>query len=200
MAGPKSPPSETTILRDGTFGALHPPLAWKNEPMPFEFQPRLVGSLVQLRPLEEQDFEALYAVASDPLLWEQHPNKDRHQIEVFRDFFQAALDSEGAFAVIDNQTGEVIGSSRYHGYDEEGSEIEVGFTFLARKYWGGVYNREMKKLMLDHAFTFVNSVIFAIGPDNWRSRKAVEKVGAVFVEEVTEGPRGHRVVYRFSKP
>ncbi len=147
--------------------------------MPFELQPTLKGELLELRPLRPEDFHDLYAVASDPLIWEQHPSNDRYQESVFTEFFQDALDSGGALIAVDRQDGRVIGSSRFHGYDEAISEIEIGWTFLARSYWGGVYNREMKKLMLQHAFQFVGSVIFLIGPSNLRSQKAMERIGGV---------------------
>src|SRR5687768_3513657 len=128
--------------------------------MSFNLQPLLKGDLLELRPLRAEDFDALYAVAADPLLWEQHPNKDRFQEAVFQEFFREALDSGGALIAIDTKTGQVIGSSRFHGYDEEKGEIEIGWTFLARSHWGGLYNGEMKRLMLHHAFQFVNRVIF----------------------------------------
>ena len=147
--------------------------------MSFELQPVLAGSLVRLRPLQPGDYEALYAVARDPLIWAQHPARDRHQPEVFRAFFEKALESGGAFLVEDAKTGEAIGSTRYYGYSAEHSEIEIGWTFLARSHWGGVPNGEMKRLMLDHAFRFVRSVVFLIGPENLRSQRAVEKIGAV---------------------
>jgi N-acetyltransferase len=149
--------------------------------MSFDLQPILHGELLGLRPLRPEDFNALYAVASDPLIWEQHPAKDRYQEEVFKIFFREGLASGGALIAIDSKNGQVIGSSRFHGYDEEKSEIEVGWTFLARSYWGGIYNREMKGLMLRHAFKFVNSVVFLVGPENFRSQRAVEKIGGVRV-------------------
>jgi RimJ/RimL family protein N-acetyltransferase len=147
--------------------------------MPFELQPVLRGELIELRPLRADDFEELYAVASDPLIWEQHPERDRYKEEVFRDFFRGALESGGAFAVLDSKTGRVIGSTRFHEYDEEKSEIEIGWTFLARSHWGGRFNGEMKRLMLEHAFKFVESVLFFVGPENIRSQRAVEKIGGV---------------------
>jgi len=130
--------------------------------IPFDLQPVLTGELLQLRPLRPEDFPDLYAVASDPLIWEQHPSKDRYQQEVFREFFRLALESGGALIAIDLKDGRVIGSSRSHGYDKEKSEIEIGGTFLARSHWGGVCNSEMKHLMLRHAFQFVNSVVFLL--------------------------------------
>src|SRR4026207_1974038 len=128
--------------------------------MSFELQPILKGELLELRPLRTDDFHDLYAVASDPLIWEQHPNNDRYKEEVFSEFFRDARQSGGALIAIDSGDGQVIGSSRFHGYDKEISEIEIGWTFLARSHWGGVYNREMKQLMLRHAFKFVDNVVF----------------------------------------
>jgi N-acetyltransferase len=146
--------------------------------MPFDPQPVLRGASLTLRPLREQDFDALYAVASDPLLWEQHPDWDRFRPDVFRRFFAEAIDSGGALAVTTTDSGAVIGSSRYHGCDEELSEVEIGWTFLARSHWGGETNRQLKSLMLTHAFGFVDRVLFLVGIDNTRSQKALGKIGA----------------------
>src|SRR5438034_5757047 len=134
--------------------------------MSFDLQPHLTGELIELRPLRPEDWEALFAVASDPLIWEQHPNYDRYQEAVFRECFRGALESGGAFVAIDRSTQAIIGSTRYAAYDPENSEIEIGWTFLARSHWGGKYNGEMKRLMLDHAFQFVENVIFIVGPTN----------------------------------
>ena len=150
--------------------------------MPFDLQPVLEGELLRLRPLRPEDFDDLYAVASDPLIWEQHPMRDRHEEEVFRGFFREALESGGALIATDSKDDEVIGSSRFHGYDRDRREIEIGWTFLARSRWGGAYNREMKQLMLRHAFRFVNSVIFLVGPQNFRSQRAWRR-SAAFVRE-----------------
>jgi len=150
--------------------------------MSFDLQPILKGKLLELRPLRPEDFDDLYAVACDPFIWEQHPSNDRYKEEVFKEFFREAMESGGAFIVIDSKNGRVIGSSRFHGYNEEKSEIEIGWSFLARAHWGGVYNREMKELMLQHAFQFVDTVVFLVVPQNLRSQKAMEK-SAVFVRE-----------------
>jgi N-acetyltransferase len=147
--------------------------------MPFELQPHLEGSLIEVRPLRPEDWSALFAVASDPLIWEQHPSRDRFKEPVFKTFFREGLECGGAFAVLDRTTREVIGSSRFYGYDPGRSEIEIGWTFLARRYWGGRYNRELKTLMLDHAFRFVDTVVFYVGERNVRSQKALEKIGGI---------------------
>jgi RimJ/RimL family protein N-acetyltransferase len=147
--------------------------------MPFDLQPTLVGQLVTLRPLAPGDRDPLFAVAADPLIWEQHPDKTRCQSDGFDAFFQQALDSGGALLAMESESGRVIGSSRFYGYDEAADEVEIGWTFLARPYWGGRYNRDMKRLMLTHAFRYVGRVIFLIDPANHRSQRAVEKIGAI---------------------
>src|SRR6202158_272353 len=73
-----------------------------------ELQPHLVGDLLELRPLSPEDWECLFAVASDPLIWKQHPAHDHYQEEVFKEFFGEALASGGAFAVIDRKTKKLI--------------------------------------------------------------------------------------------
>ncbi len=166
--------------------------------MPFDLQPILKGELLELRPLRAEDFHDLYAVAADPLIWEQHPIKDRYKEEVFKEFFREALETGGALIAIDSEDGQVIGSSRFHGYDQEKSEIEIGWTFLARSHWGGIYNREMKRLMLQHAFRFVNSVIFVVGTQNLRSQRAVEKIGGVRLGSRPDAGGRDSFVYQIS--
>ena len=166
--------------------------------MSFDLQPVLTGQLLELRPLRPEDWPALFAVASDPLIWEQHPNSDRFRKDVFEAFFREALASGGALIAIDRKDGRVIGSSRFHGYNATDSEIEIGWTFLARSHWGGAYNGEMKRLMLRHAFRFVEQVIFLIGPSNLRSQRAIEKIGGVRIGSRLDGTGRESVVYRLS--
>jgi len=151
--------------------------------MSFELQPNIESEKIKLIPLQAGHFEMLYKVASDPLLWEQHPNKNRYQKEIFKTFFQGAMESNGAFVVMDKATGEAIGSSRFYGYDKNKNSVSIGYTFIARNYWGKAYNRSLKTLMLDHAFKFVETVHFHIGANNIRSQKAIEKLGAIKIDE-----------------
>ena len=147
--------------------------------MSFALQPDLKGELIELRPLKPEDWDDLFAVASDPLIWEQHPDRDRYKEDIFKVFFREALESRGAFVIIDKKSQQIIGSTRFYDYHPEKSEIEIGWTFLARNYWGGRYNRELKQLMLAHAFKFVESVVFFVGQNNVRSQKATERVGGI---------------------
>lgn len=128
-------------------------------------------------------FEKLYLVASDPLIWEQHPNKFRYQREVFEIFFKGAIESQRALLIQNKDTDELIGTSRFYNLDEINCSVYIGYTFLARKYWGKNYNFSVKKLMLDHAFKSLDKVIFQIGAGNIRSQKAIEKLGAVKIGE-----------------
>jgi RimJ/RimL family protein N-acetyltransferase len=152
--------------------------------IPFDIQPVLEGKLVELRPLKDNDFGPLMLAASDPLIWEQHPAQDRYQRPIFENFFEDAIKSRGAFAVVDKETQKIIGTSRFCSFVPELKKIEVGFTFLKREYWGGTYNRELKTLMLNYIFQFVEEVEFKIGEKNLRSRRATEKFGAKLIEIV----------------
>jgi RimJ/RimL family protein N-acetyltransferase len=141
-------------------------------------QPTLMGDLLQVRPLAREDFDALYQVASDPLVWEQHPASDRWKREVFSALFDRLLSGGGGLVIVDKTNGEPIGSSSYYEYRPAERDIVIGYTFLARRCWGGLYNSELKSLMLAHAFRFVDRVWFHVGAENWRSQRAMEKVGA----------------------
>lgn len=143
-----------------------------------DLQPTLQNDFIRIEPIKATDFERLYKVASDPLIWEQHPNPDRYKREVFENFFTGAMESRGAFLVYNNTNNEMIGSSRYYDYFPDISSIAIGYTFIARHCWGHTYNRALKTLMLDHAFTAVDNVIFHIGTGNIRSQKAIEKLRA----------------------
>jgi RimJ/RimL family protein N-acetyltransferase len=148
------------------------------KPSDINFQPLLQNNLVIAEPLKESDFESLYTAASDPLIWEQHPNKNRYQRREFENYFKGAIDSGGAFLVKDAQTNEVIGSSRYSDYNAETDTVSIGYTFFIRNYWGEGHNYALKKLMLDHIFQFVKTVTFYIGAVNKRSQISIERFGA----------------------
>jgi RimJ/RimL family protein N-acetyltransferase len=163
-----------------------------------DLQPVLKGELLELRPLQAADFGDLFSVAADPLIWEQHPASDRYKDDQFRIFFREALESGGALIAVDRRDGRIIGSSRFHGYDPERSEVEIGWTFLARSHWGGRYNGEMKRLMLDYAFQFVERVVFLVGPQNLRSRRAVEKIGGVHMGSRRDTNGRESVVYEIT--
>jgi len=147
---------------------------------PIDLQPVLIGKHVTLRPLTANDYEPLYQVASDPLIWEQHPSPLRYQRDVFdAQIFSTGFASKATLIVLDTKTSKVIGSSRFYDVDEGNLELAIGFTFLARSHWGGTANGEMKSLMLAHAFTWAKRVWFHVGSNNFRSCKALGKIGAV---------------------
>ncbi|HEY4282517.1 MAG TPA: GNAT family N-acetyltransferase [Chthoniobacterales bacterium] len=170
----------------------------------FDLQPTLTGDLLELRPLTPADFNELFTAASDPLIWEQHPESDRYTRDVFQRYFDGGIESKGAFAIIEKKTGRTIGSSRYCNLDPAAREIEIGWTFMERKFWGGIYNRELKTLMLDHAFKFVDRVVFVVGENNLRSQKALEKIGARFLRTFERpsrgGPAERNVVFGIDRP
>lgn len=162
----------------------------------------LQNDCVSLRPLTANDFEVLYDVAKDPLIWEQHPNPDRYKREAFETYFNGALESNGAFLVLDNK-GMIIGCTRFYDYVPEKKEVKIGYTFFSRACWGKQYNKSTKQLMLEYAFQFVDCVIFHVGTNNIRSQKAMEKIGAKKIDEQIvsyygEAPRKN-YVYKIEK-
>lgn len=152
--------------------------------MSFDLQPTLEHDLIKVVPLKESDFEALFAVASDPLIWEQHPNKDRYKRAVFENFFKGAIASKGAFIIYENGTDKIVGSSRYYDLDENDHSVAVGYTFIAREFWGKGHNKALKTLMFNHAFQFIDKVVLHIGATNFRSQKSIEKLGGVKIAEI----------------
>jgi N-acetyltransferase len=166
-----------------------------------DLQPTLTGETILIRPLRADDWTDMFRAASDPLIWELHPVRERYRGRVFRKYFEDAMASKSAFAFIERATGEIVGSSRYHEYDPARSEIEIGWTFLVRKSWGGKANREVKTLMLDHAFTFVDTVVFWVGQENWRSQRAMEKICGVRRDGLSSRPSaaGAHVVFEITK-
>lgn len=165
--------------------------------MSFDLQPTLTNELIKISPLKEDHFDELYAVASDPLIWEQHPNKNRYQEDIFRNFFKGAIESNGAFIIYDLQTNKAIGCSRYYDFDENNNSITVGYTFLSRDCWGKSYNKSLKKLMFDYAFEFVDKVILHIGETNFRSQKSIEKIGAIKTGELDVAYYGEPIKTNF---
>jgi RimJ/RimL family protein N-acetyltransferase len=152
--------------------------------MPFVLQPTsLHDDLIKIVPLEENDFEKLYEVASNPLVWEQHPNPNRYKRAVFENYFKGAIESKGAFLILDAVTNETVGCSRYYDLNQEDHSVLIGYTFIGIKFWGKGYNKALKKIMLEYAFQFVDKVYFHVGASNYRSQKAIEKIGAVKVDE-----------------
>lgn len=151
--------------------------------MNFSIQTELENETVLLLPLKESDFEELYQAASDPKIWEQHPNPDRYKRDVFQTFFEGAILSKGAFKIIDKESGKVAGSSRYYDYNPEENSILMGYTFYTTEYWGTGINHRVKKLMMDYIFQFVDAVIFHIGAKNIRSQISIERLGAKKIKE-----------------
>lgn len=149
-----------------------------------ELQPLLAGDKIKLRPVAEEDFEALYLAASDPMIWEQHPDSERYRRDVFRQrFFEGALDCGGALVIQERESDRIIGSSRYYDWNPSSREVSIGYTFIEKRHWGVGTNRELKDLMLNHIYQWATLVWFHVGKNNMRSRRAVEKLGAELSHE-----------------
>jgi N-acetyltransferase len=169
-----------------------------------DWQPLLVGETVVLRPMAAADWKEMFVAASDPLIWAVHPVRDRYKEPVFRRNFEEALASGSALTILERSTGAIIGMSRYHGFDPQNSEVEIGWTFLVRRHWGGATNAEVKQLMLAHAFQWVACVYFRVGETNWRSRGAMTKIGGVLrdglIEVMVDGVGQPYVVFEIRRP
>lgn len=167
------------------------------------WQPTLEGPHLLARPLQAADFDALFAAASDPAIWELHPVRDRYTRQKFEIYFQTGIASGGALVVFDRASSAVVGSSRFTAFDPSKRTVEIGYTFLARNQWGTGANRELKSLMLAHAFQYVDAVEFFVGVKNLRSRGAMEKLGGTLARTVSErepeGDLRESVVYVISK-
>ena len=166
------------------------------ESMAINWQPgNLANDIVRLAPLDESDFERIFEVAADPLIWEQHPTKNRYEKEVFQLYFDGALASKTAFLIINSRSGKIIGCTRYYDAKPGNSSIAIGYTFLSRACWGGLHNRACKKLLLDYAFQFVDKVYFHVGATNLRSQLATRKIGAKKIGEVSFDHYGENQVH-----
>jgi RimJ/RimL family protein N-acetyltransferase len=169
-----------------------------------DWQPLLIGETVVLRPMAAEDWKEIYAAGSDPLIWAVHPVRDRYKEPVFRRFFEEGLAGASALAIIERSTGAIIGSSRYHVHDDASGEVEIGWTFLVRRHWGGATNAEVKRLMLDHAFRYKDCAIFRVGDTNRRSRRAMEKIGGKLrdglIEVMVDGVGQPYVVFEIRRP
>lgn len=164
----------------------------------FNLQPEILeNESIKLVPLKETDFEALFEVASDPLIWEQHPNKNRYERTVFENFFQGAIESKGAFLILDKKTNKVAGSTRFYDYEPRNKTIFIGYTFYGRNFWGTGFNAQVKQMLLDYAFKAVDKVRFHIGEENYRSQKAIEKLGAKKIDEQEVAYYGEPSRYNF---
>jgi RimJ/RimL family protein N-acetyltransferase len=168
-----------------------------------DWQPTLRGDRITLRPLRAEDHPALHAAASDPAIWAQHPEPNRHESAPFARYFAGALASGGSLVVVDHADGRLVGASRFYDWQPAAATVVIGFTFLARSHWGGATNGEMKRLMLAHAFRWARTVWFHVGPDNLRSQRALERIGARLDHEVpvtTGGKPDRRLVFRIDRP
>lgn len=180
--------------------AAMPPLDMTEQP---DWQPELRGERVCLRPIRPSDLDALHAAANDPLIWAQHSETNRHERLVFEKFFAGALACGGGLVAADPSSGRPIGSSRYYDWNPVDRTVVIGYSFLERARWGDGTNREMKRLMLDHAFRWAVTAWFHVSPGNLRSQKALERFGAMLHDRqqvMVSGVPSPRLIYRFDRP
>ena len=160
------------------------------------FKSNFDNNLFSLIQIKKEDFLELYFVAKDYNIWEQHPENDRWKKDKFYIFFNKGLQNNfGFLKIIDKNCNKVIGSTRFYSYDKVDDAIRIGFTFISKEYWGTSTNFLIKQIMIDYAFKYLSKIYFDIGNNNLRSRKAVEKLGAVLFKDSING----NVIYLLKK-
>jgi RimJ/RimL family protein N-acetyltransferase len=167
-------------------------------------RPVLETDRLVLRPLLESDWAELFAIASDPAIWAVHPSHDRWREPVFRAFFDEGMERGGALAVTLKDGGAIIGSSQFDRPELEApGEIEIGWSFLAKPFWGKGYNGEFKRAMIAQALTHYERVIFQVGADNVVSRKAMANIGGVLTDRTRSYERAgvmvEHVIYEITR-
>ncbi|MGR3542518.1 MAG: GNAT family N-acetyltransferase [Hasllibacter sp.] len=152
--------------------------------MSFPVPRRLEGEALILRPMEAADAGPLAEAIADPLIWEQHPSKERGTPAGARTYADWLAAIGGTMIARRRGSGEVAGASRYYRTEDlPPGAWAIGFTVLVRDLWGGTANREMKALMLPPLFAVSDEVWFHIAPGNLRSQRATAKLGAVRRED-----------------
>jgi RimJ/RimL family protein N-acetyltransferase len=153
---------------------------WMNHPT------ILTGETVELVPLEKEHFEDLYLAASDKKLWEFTP-LDCSKRETFDSAYNFALaerkkGNHYPFVIYHKATNKIIGSTRLFDMFPLDRKLEIGWTWIVAEYWGTDVNFECKLLLLNFCFNTLKTRRVQIKTDatNWRSRKAIEKIGGQF--------------------
>ena len=144
----------------------------------------LQGQFVKLVPLTLEHRDALVSAASDGKLWDlwftSVPNEERVDDYLTMAFEQQSLGRALPFAVIDKNTDEVIGSTRFCNIDSKNRRLEIGYTWYAKRFQRTGVNTECKKLLLSYAFETLNviAVEFRTHWHNQASRNAIARLGA----------------------
>jgi RimJ/RimL family protein N-acetyltransferase len=146
----------------------------------------LQGRTIDLVPLESSHHTSLSALGLDERLWQRTTIQVRTAEEMHQ-YLQVALDAQAAgtslpFVIQKRDSGQIIGSTRFHSYSTLHRRIEIGFTWLAVPWQGTGANLEAKFLMLRHAFEALDClrIQFTADVDNAPSRRALERLGATY--------------------
>ena len=153
-------------------------------------QPRsitLSSDKVKLEPLSMDHLPSFYQAAKDPQLWTWVKYHHCCDLSTTKAWLQLALDKvetgqHVAFVIIDLDSGQLVGSTRYCSIDLENSGIEIGFTFIDPAFQRSYINTHAKYLLLKHAFEQLGAirVQFRAHQQNHQSRQAILRLGASF--------------------
>jgi RimJ/RimL family protein N-acetyltransferase len=146
----------------------------------------LQGQNIALRPLQFDNLDDLFAASQDPDIW-RLTSVDYSVPENFYPNFTAALHARDTgkcypFVICLADSGQIIGTTRLLDIAQEDRKLEIGVTWLASQYWGSGANTVCKYLLLEYCFDVLRThrVQFRAKAENARSRRALEKIGAVF--------------------
>lgn len=153
--------------------------------MPIDFRPTLENEFVILSPLTLENYGKLLDVASQEKLVQYSPS-DIETPHALRNYVISAMEQSErknsiTFIVFDKVKQLFAGSTRYMNINWKNKVLEIGSTWIGREFQGSGLNTHMKYLMINHAFDIMEfeKIEFRIDERNMRSRKAVEKLGAV---------------------
>jgi len=142
---------------------------------------------VTLRPLTLEHLDDFYRAGAFPEIWRWSlPDKctSKATTKDWLNYSQAMADKGEhiPFAIFDNESGELVGSTRYCSIKREDRNVEIGFTFITPKYQRSYINTHAKYCLLKHAFEVLGAIRieFKTHENNDKSRKAIARLGAKF--------------------
>jgi RimJ/RimL family protein N-acetyltransferase len=146
----------------------------------------LTGTTVDLIPLQKEHFDELFLAASDKDLWKLVPIdcSDRQKFDTAYNFALEEREKgrQYPFTIYHKATKRIIGSTRFFEIHPKDKNLEIGWTWIIKEFQGTDVNFECKLMLMTFCFETLktNRVQLKTKDTNYRSRKAIEKIGGVF--------------------
>jgi RimJ/RimL family protein N-acetyltransferase len=145
---------------------------------------RLENEIVTLLPLQIDHFEGLLEIARDPALWELSPVRLQTDKDILSYLEEAMREKTSGisipFTIMDNRTGTIAGSTRYGSLSPAHKRLEIGWTWLGKRFQKSGLNRAAKFELLNYGFESLDLNRIELKTDalNMNSRNAILKLGA----------------------